>query len=114
MFKQRKLKSTAAVAANLAILLFWTHDQTASPFRLVPGAPMMSILSDVYPDPEATFASTYGDFYHTFANKYKRKFSIEDTGVDKGASAGAKRGLSRAAFEYELECLSVSQVCDVL
>ncbi|KAI4216027.1 MAG: hypothetical protein LQ351_001523 [Letrouitia transgressa] len=56
----------AAVASNPKILMFWSPNQntTSEPVDgWWPGADYVDIVGiDIYPDPGATFASTYGDF----------------------------------------------------
>lgn len=83
----------AAVANNSQILMFWcpNDDTTSDVEGWWPGADYVDIVGmDIYPDPGATFADTYGSFYDGFASTYNKHFCIGETGAANGGTVANK------------------------
>lgn len=83
-----------AVQSNPKILMFWSPNDQGSVGDLsgwFPGPDYVDIVGmDVYPEPGATFASTYGAFYDTYAQGYNKHFCIGETGASGGGSVANK------------------------
>ncbi|KAM0803710.1 heterokaryon incompatibility protein-domain-containing protein [Usnea florida] len=80
--------------------MFWSpnSDSVSNIQGWWPGANYVDIVGlDVYPQPGATFASTYGPFYDAFATTYDKHFCIGETGAGNDAVADKEAWVKQLA-----------------
>ncbi|KAL9065392.1 MAG: hypothetical protein Q9161_008248 [Pseudevernia consocians] len=88
------------IASNLKVLMFWSPnaDSVSNIQGWWPGANYVDIVGlDVYLQPGATFASTYGPFYNAFAKTYNKHLCIGETASGNDAVADKEAWVKQLA-----------------